>query len=382
MRVLSFGIYSKRPEYPRQRNLLAALVAAGVEVDECHYPMAESFDERLAVLRGFGRIRWFVRLLASWSSLALGFLEAKDADVILVGHPGYFHVHLARGLRLFRHRRALLVHDVFFSLYEAVVEDRGLLRRGGAAASLLRAFEILSYRAAELLLVDTSTHADHLARQFRIPRERFQPVLPGPACPPSRAEEGREGPPEPFRVLYVGTFIPLHGVEVILGAARRLLPEQAIRFRLVGSGQLRQSMESLAREWRLENVRFDEWVETSRLGSLIRSHDLSLGIFGTTTKAARVIPFKVFDVCAAGGAFVTADTPAVREVFRHEENAYLVPAGDPDALARAIRILKEDGELRMEIARGAFELARTRFAPKAVGAELSAGFAARRSLRS
>jgi glycosyltransferase involved in cell wall biosynthesis len=67
---------------------------------------------------------------------------------------------------------------------------------------------------------------------------------------------------------------------------------------------------------------------------------LCLGIFGTTAKAARVVPHKVFQCLAVGRAVLTADTPAIRSAFDGE--VATVPAGDAPALAIAIRELLAD----------------------------------------
>ncbi len=50
-----------------------------------------------------------------------------------------------------------------------------------------------------------------------------------------------------------------------------------------------------------------------------------------------MIPNKVFQALACGTPVVTADTPAARELLRDGESALLVPPGDPEALADAIR---------------------------------------------
>ena len=65
----------------------------------------------------------------------------------------------------------------------------------------------------------------------------------------------------------------------------------------------------------------------------------ALGIFGTSDKARRVIPNKVFQALACGAPLVTADTPAARELLGDDESALLVPPGDADALAHALRRL-------------------------------------------
>jgi glycosyltransferase involved in cell wall biosynthesis len=68
--------------------------------------------------------------------------------------------------------------------------------------------------------------------------------------------------------------------------------------------------------------------------------------------------------------FVTADTPAIREVFTHGENAFVIPAGDADALAEAIVFLKDNQGLRERIAKGGHELACTTFSVAGIGREL------------
>ena len=183
-------------------------------------------------------------------------------------------------------------------------------------------------------------------------------------------ESPRVSSSETFRVLFVGTYIPLHGVDVILEAARYLANDPDIRFFLVGSGQLREKMECMARKWGLSNVIFQDWIPTEHLGAFIRSFDLSLGIFGITPKTARVIPSKIYDICAAGVPFITADTPAIREAFSHEKNAYMITPGNPEALVEAIRYLKSNPDLRKIIEEGARQIGKGIFSFKEIGNDL------------
>ncbi len=133
-------------------------------------------------------------------------------------------------------------------------------------------------------------------------------------------------------------------------------------------------MENRARDWKLHNVRFRGWINSHQLGEFIRSFDVSLGIFGTTEKASKVIPHKVFDACAAGVPFITADTPAIREAFKHGENAYLVPPGDPKALATAILHIKDNPDLRRRLATGAHRTSQEIFSLNRIGRDLAAAF--------
>jgi glycosyltransferase involved in cell wall biosynthesis len=371
MRVISFGIYSLRPEYPRHRNLLSALEANGVEVVECHYSMTASFKERLNSAGTLaGRVKYGLRLLGSYFSLTVKLLKAPTVDAVLVGYPGYFHVRFVRLLQMVMNRKAVLVYDIFFSLYDAVVNDRKMLDQNSVAARLIHAIETDACRAADICLIDTAAHLDYIATEFSISREKIRRVFVGPTFAVSDIESTQNCAGESFKVLFVGTYIPLHGVGTILGAAEKLKHDRRILFTLVGTGQLREEMEGKARDAGLSNVKFKDWIDLRDMPDALQSCDLALGVFGTTEKATRVIPIKVFDICAAGVPFVTADSPAIREVFAHGESAFIVPAGDADALADAIALLIDNRELRERIAKGGHELACTTFSVEEIGREL------------
>ncbi len=68
--------------------------------------------------------------------------------------------------------------------------------------------------------------------------------------------------------------------------------------------------------------------------ALMAASHACLGIFGTSGKAQRVIPNKVFDALAAARAVITGDTPAAREVLTHADTAWLCPPGDPRSAGR------------------------------------------------
>jgi glycosyltransferase involved in cell wall biosynthesis len=164
--------------------------------------------------------------------------------------------------------------------------------------------------------------------------------------------------PERFVALFVGKLIPLHGLETILAAAR-LASE--VPFRIVGSGQLDGLLEC-----RPPNVEWVEWVEYDRLPAELYRAGCALGIFGTSAKAARVIPNKAFQALACGVPLVTADTRAARELLRDGESALLVPPGDPEALADAVRRLAE-GDLAERLAAGGLAAYRERASEAVLG---------------
>jgi glycosyltransferase involved in cell wall biosynthesis len=311
--------------------VISCLRGAGVEVIERH---ASVWERR--------RHKWSLGLAAA---ARIGLAETRllfggrreRFDAVIVGYPGHFDVPAAR--RIARGRP--VVFNPLVSLHETLVEDRGRFGVGSTAAGVLRQVDRLALRRADLVVADTAQNARHLAELGELDARRLAVCLVG-------AEERlfRPGwqPAQEFHALFVGKLIPLHGLETILAAAR-LAPELA--FRVVGSGQL----DALMAE-RPPNVAWVEWVEYERLPEENQRAGCALGVFGTSAKTARVIPNKAFQALACGTPLVTADTPAARELLSDGKSALLVPAGDPEALAAAVRRLAADAELARTIGAG------------------------------
>lgn len=253
---------------------------------------------------------------------------------MIVGYPGHLDLTAAR--------RAAdgkpVVFNPLVSLYDTFVGDRGRFEPSSPAGRALKAIDRRALRGADLVVADTRANARFLAELGSIRREKIEVCFVG-------AEERvfrpgwSPGPEAP--VLFVGKLIPLHGLETVLAAARAA-PE--IAFRVVGSGQL----EPLLRD-RPQNATWTSWVRYDRLPCELHGAGCALGIFGTSAKASRVIPNKVFQALACGTPVVTADTPAARELLVDGESALLVPPGDPEALADAVRRLAGEPGLARRI---------------------------------
>jgi glycosyltransferase involved in cell wall biosynthesis len=325
VRVAYFGTYERR--YPRNAQVVSSLRRAGVEVVERHEPVWEGQEQKWSagprVLPRLARAQ--LRLLRA---------RAEKVDAVLVGYPGHFDLPAAR--RFARGRP--VIFNPLVSLVDTFVADRGRFRSGSLPARLLAAVDRRALRSADLVVADTRANADFLAALAGIPRERVAVCFVG-------AEERvfRPGwaPEPPATALFVGKLIPLHGLETILEAAR-LVPDVPVR--IVGNGQLQPLLDG-----RPKNVEWVPWVEYERLPGELRRAAFALGIFGRSDKASRVIPNKAFQALACGLPLVTADTPAARELLTDGEDALLVPPGDAEALADAMRRLATDAALGKRI---------------------------------
>jgi glycosyltransferase involved in cell wall biosynthesis len=251
---------------------------------------------------------------------------------LLVGYPGQFDIWSAK-----RHGKPV-VFNAMVSLYDTFVEDRQRFAAGSLAANALRELDRRAFAGADLLVADTRANAAYMADLSG---------APDPAVCYVGAEErlfkAAWRRPDQFTALFVGKLVPLHGLEVILGAAR-LLPD--VVFRLVGSGQL----DGVLRD-RPPNVEHVPWVKYERLPEEYATAGCALGIFGATGKAQRVIPNKAFQALAVGTPLITSDTPAAKELLTSGRDALLV-AATAEALASAVSAVRADAELAESLATG------------------------------
>jgi glycosyltransferase involved in cell wall biosynthesis len=340
LRVLYFGTYERG--YPRNAQVISCLRRAGVEVLERHVSVWDSREHKFAAGAGAA-----LRLAAA--ELTLLRRGTDDFDVLVVGYPGHFDLPAAR--RAARGRPIVL--NPLVALADTLVDDRRRFRRGSPAARVLERVDRAAFRTADLVVADTQAQAELFVE---LGARRVEVCFVGAE---ERVFTPGWTPAEPFTALFVGKLIPLHGVETILAAAR-LAPE--IPFRIVGSGQLDELLTT-----RPPNVEWIRWLEYDQLAGELHRCGCALGIFGTSSKAQRVIPNKVFQALACGAPVVTGDSRAARELL-DEESAVLVPPGDPAALAEAVCKLAADPALAARTAAAGLDLYRRTASEEILGA--------------
>jgi len=368
LRVCLFGTYN-RVAHPRVAVLEEALRSVGVDVVEANVPAwAGGTRAKLRAVRNPLAPAAVLSLLGAWVRLVRRYRGVGRHDVVLVGYFGHLDVHLARLLA----GRRRVVLDMFLSVYETGVVDRGLVPEGSLRARLARAVDRRAVAACRLALLDTQPHVDFCVRRLGLPPARLAAVPVG-----AQSDRFRPAPPpaaEPLRVLFYSTFIPLHGTSVLAGALRSLRGE-GLEVTVVGHGQERARFDAAVAG--LDGVRVLDWVDYDRLGALIAEHHVVLGIFSGAEKAAIVVPNKVYQAACAGRAVMTADTPAVRAAFAPDE-VVLVPPEDPAALAAALRSLAADRGRVAELGRRARARFEADYAPEPIGRRLTALLAAER----
>jgi glycosyltransferase involved in cell wall biosynthesis len=332
VRVAFFGGYDAA--YPRVRVFREGLESQGVEVVEFGArPDGSSLPRLFGPLGG-----WIAR--------------GRGVDALVV--PAFGHRDVSLAAALGRLAGIPVLFDPLVSRWDTQVGDLGRVRAGGFTAARLEWSDRWSLRAADLVLCDTWEHADLFGTRFGVPRAKLARVPVGADRATFARGAAREGTGDrpagaPLDVVYVGGFLPLHGMETIVRAAALLEsargPEFA-RFTLIGGGMLAHRTARDAAAAGLRSLRQTRPMPNERAIDRLASADVSLGIFGVGEKAGRVVPHKVFQSMALAVPTVTRRSGAIAEFFRDREHLALVPGGDAPALAAALEALAGDRAAR------------------------------------
>jgi glycosyltransferase involved in cell wall biosynthesis len=304
------------PNYIRTRNLRAALQ----QIENCE--VYDATNTRRGILR---------YLETAWKTFRIR-LRHKP-DVYILGFRGHEIFWIIRLIAIGKP----LIFDEFMSPSDALLSEGKGGFLGRIAGVLTYPLEWLCLHLSARCLTDTYLHRQFIADRFAVAESKVDVVYVGavPSAVESAAQDASDE--KPLSVLFYGTFLPLHGMDVLLRACK-LLDGKAIEFRIIGgAGKALTRFRSLLSELNPGNVVHDTWVDFEVLQSvIIPNTDLCLGgPFGGTPQARRVITGKALQFMAQSKPTVIGkvDEPVA---FVDRSNCLLVEQADPEGLAAAI----------------------------------------------
>ena len=178
-------------------------------------------------------------------------------------------------------------------------------------------------------------------------------LVPGPKDNPFARAHGLR---DRFVVMHAGNVGLSQNLDVVLGAAERLVAHDGIRFVFVGDGSRRAALETRARERRLANVTFIPYQPREDMPKSYASADLFI-VSLKPGLAGYIVPSKVYSILAAGRPYVAAveDACEVAAITREYQCGMVVAPGDADALAARILEMYRDSPLTAEYGQRARE---------------------------
>lgn len=314
-----FVLSYRAPDYIRGRALCEAIQRIP------HVELRQAINSTQGVARYWQTLRRMIAIRNAW-----------HPDVYIVGFRGHEIAWMVRRLT----RGKPLLFDALISPSAALAKDRKHGFLGRMLAPLVGLLEQSVLRSADLVLTDTQSHLDYYRNEFGLDGNKLAAVPVGAVeTPPApRTNTPRDEGDASFAVLFYGSFLPLHGVDVVLDAAARL-SDLPVTFHFIGGSPAQaRRLRAACLKQGVRRYTHRRWVPFDRLlQEEIPRADLCLGgPFGGTWQARRVVTGKTSQFLAAGRPTVVG---RIEEDFgfRDRENCLLVEQADAGALADAIR---------------------------------------------
>ncbi len=149
-------------------------------------------------------------------------------------------------------------------------------------------------------------------------------------------------------ILYVGLFGFMHGLDVLIEAAKEL---KEFKFLLIGDGPEKENLLLLSKG--LENVKFLNYQPRENLVNYYKSASVLVSLVKAGEFAKIAQPSKVWEYMATGRPVVYCGEGELAKFLERNELAYTCPAGDPKALVSTLRKVANEPERAKKIARNA-----------------------------
>lgn len=334
MRILFCGRFD--PSYNRTRIIIEGLRKSGAEVNLYTYPKKRNANKKDLKKR------------------------IEESDLIIL--PSFTHTDLPFIRRL---TDKPILFDPLISRYLTKVYDYKTISRNSPRALKNYLKDSRSLSRADLILADTQAHKDYYTSNYKVSPEKIKVVPIGVIMDDFYPSKKSNSTGDRITIGFYGSFIPLHGIEIVLQAAELLKDDNELYFKMIGDGVLFGEMKGLALKMGLNKVDFAGWKPYEELNREINDFDIALGIFGSSEKAKMVIPNKIFHYAACQKPVISMECDGIREIFTHNEDIYLVQP-DPGSLAEGIRKLKNAKD-REKIALNAYRLVTEEYNEKKIG---------------
>ena len=297
------------------------------------------------------------------STLVLSVPRLRHADVLIVSSPTFFVViTVCLAHWLWRVPYIFEVRDLWPGVFVelGVLRNRSLIR-------MLEGLEMFLYRRAALVVVVTESFREILIKRG-LPPGHVAVITNGvdveafrPDSGAAQALRAQHGLRSRFVVFYIGAHGISHGLSKILDVASRFRHEPEVCIVFVGDGAEKPALVRRAEEMGLSNVHFLPSQPRETMPGWYAAADVVLVPLRDIPLFDTFIPSKIFEILACERPIVGSVRGEARRILERSGGALVVDPEDVDAIAHAIRTLREDGALRARLAQSGGAFARAEY---------------------
>ena len=313
--------------------------------DEFYMPYSTSKKFSAKVLR---RIKEYCATIISIFELIFKIPFCNVVYVLAMNHRWFFKVYL---VNMLWHKP--IITDLYISIYDTGL-DRGWYEIISKIKRRYLRLKAKYHRFLDKLIIEKSTRVLHLA-QFELEyiaklvgarlNKSMVTIVPLSVYPKNLASPKKSNI---FRICWWGTWIPVHGLDIIL-YAMKILSSKNIKLDLFGvPGQEGEAYKKIINEHNLINcvtIHTDKFFSNGKLEEYLTTKcDLALGIFGRSKKAQNAISNKVIDAFSMRLPVLTMDKPVLKEFIDTENELFVCRNSPMDIAKNIIRIMNDKAE--------------------------------------
>ncbi len=242
-----------------------------------------------------------------------------------------------------------IIFDSFVSTFDTLCYDREIFSPNSLFGKLTYFLDKYCLENSSHIIVDTNENIQFFHEVFNVPKRKMTRIFV------STDEDlffPLENSPVRKEILFYGTLQPLHGLDVILKAARLLENECDYKFVVIGEKRKITQKINQTGVNKLRNLIVLPPINYNDLPKKIAEAAICLGgPFGTTPKARRVITGKTFQFLSMGKPIIVGNTKANKELLTHGYNSHFCDLGNSDQLADSILKIINDSNYRNYISK-------------------------------
>src|SRR5260221_31378 len=270
--------------------------------------------------------------------------------------PRVIHAHFGRGgaLALPIGRALNVPMVVTFDGGDATKEKH--YRRRLPPTIYQRRLAALKREASMIICVSDHVHGRLIERGF--PSDKLRVIRYGVDL--NEPDSSAPPPKQPY-VLFVGRFVEKKGINHLIEAMRLLKSRGAdVPLALIGDGPLAENLKEQARS--IGNVNFLGWLPNGEVRRWMRGA-IAVCVPSVTAPSGdeEGLPNVIIEAMSERAPVIGSRHAGIGEAVEHERTGLLVPPGDSEAIAAAIKRLVGDPEARRAMSEMARQRAAERF---------------------
>lgn len=239
--------------------------------------------------------------------------------------------------------RKKIYSEFYISLFESKVSDWKHLEEEDILAKRLKSYDIMRLKSDKVIFLNHS-EAKYYTEFLNYPINKYEviPLIVEDKIPCKLNYFNDKN--TVLNIAWWGTFIPLHGIEIIIEAIKNLV-DTNINFHIFIFG--RDDDRTMEFSQTITNLSLNKYVTVKKnisfgngklLPFLVENCDMALGIFGKYGKAKNVITNKVIDAVAMRIPIITGYSNGLLEYFNENESIYYTKNNANDLVKKIIEV--------------------------------------------